>query len=128
MKISNANHPHAGIHPTRAGFATPVASGAMRSGYSHQGVPATPQFATPQAPTPATIAPGGYGTMGPNHQQLMMDRQQAQMTAQSQARLAAQGTMHRHGSGTPQPPTSQYNGQHGQHGQQPPPNGAPVVA
>jgi hypothetical protein len=42
---------------------------------------------------------------------MMIDRQQAQVVAQSQARLAAQNSFSsRQGSGTPQPPNGTYGG------------------
>ena len=99
---------------SRSGFGTPVSGGQMRSSY---------QYATPQPPASSVSAsaPTGYNALGANHQQMMLDRQQAQVAAQSQARLAAQNNFNRPGSGTPQPPTPQYSGQ-----QQP--NGATMVA
>jgi hypothetical protein len=110
-----------GQHSSRAGYGTPVSGASIRGGgYYPQGVAGTAQYATPPPSTPSAATPGGYNTMGSNHQQMMVDRQQAQIAAQSQARLAAQ-SFNRHGSGTPQPPNPQYNGQ-----QQP--NGAPMVA
>jgi hypothetical protein len=69
-----------------------------------------PQYATPQAP--ATAAP--YNGMPTNTQQMMLERQQAQVAAQSQARLAAQNSFSsRAGSGTPQPPNGSMYGANG---------------
>jgi hypothetical protein len=69
------------------------------------------QYATPQAP--AAAAP--YNGMPSNPQQMMIDRQQAQVAAQSQARLAAQNSFSssRQGSGTPQPPNGSMYGVNG---------------
>jgi hypothetical protein len=89
---------------TRPGYATPVSGGQMRSTYYG------PQYATPQAP--ATAAP--YNGMPTNTQQMMLERQQAQVAAQSQARLAAQNSFSsRAGSGTPQPPNGSMYGANG---------------
>ncbi|KAJ4324958.1 hypothetical protein N0V94_001012 [Neodidymelliopsis sp. IMI 364377] len=66
------------------------------------------QYGTPQAPVGRT----GYTGLPANPQQMMIDRQQAQVAAQSQARLAAQNSFSsRQGSGTPQPPNGSYVGQ-----------------
>ncbi|KAF2011662.1 hypothetical protein BU24DRAFT_286602 [Aaosphaeria arxii CBS 175.79] len=94
--------------------ATFMANGQVRGGYYQQGQ--NPQYGGAQASTPSTAAaPSGYS------QQMMLDRQQqAQTAAQSQARMAAQNSF-RQGSGTPQPPSTQY-------GSQPPVNGTPVVS
>jgi hypothetical protein len=117
----NPSVPQPSQPPPRTGYGTPASTPAIRGGgYYAQGVTATAQYATPQPSTPAAAPPAGYGNMGSNHQQMVLDRQQAQIAAQSQARLAAQ-SFQRPGSGTPQPPNPQYNGQ-----QQP--NGAPMVA
>jgi len=59
--------------------------------------------------------------MTSEQQQLMMDRQRAQLALQPQARVVAQEGINRQGSGTPQPPNGQYSGQ-----QQV--NGTPMVA
>jgi hypothetical protein len=89
---------------TRPVYATPVSGGQMRSTYYG------PQYATPQAP--ATAAP--YNGMPTNTQQMMLERQQAQVAAQSQARLAAQNSFSsRAGSGTPQPPNGSMYGANG---------------
>lgn len=70
------------------------------------------QYGTPQVPVTRT---GYTGLPSNNPQQMMLDRQQAQVAAQSQARLAAQNSFsNRQGSGTPQPPNGSYGG---------PPNG-----
>ncbi|KAF1920479.1 hypothetical protein BDU57DRAFT_591597 [Ampelomyces quisqualis] len=87
----------------RPGYSTPVAGGQMRSTYYGPS-----QYGTPQASTPSTT----FGSLPANPQQMMIDRQQAQVAAQSQARLAAQTSFSssRQGSGTPQPPNGSYNG------------------
>ncbi|ORY12681.1 hypothetical protein BCR34DRAFT_563209 [Clohesyomyces aquaticus] len=89
----------------RASFGTPVSGSQVRSTY--YGQPGT-QYSTPQAPTPSTVGPLGYNVMGANTQQMMLERQQAQLAAQPQARMAAQNSLNRQGSGTPQPPNPQY--------------------
>ncbi|KAJ4363785.1 hypothetical protein N0V95_000979 [Ascochyta clinopodiicola] len=104
MKTGTAATPSA--YGTRPGY---VASGGqMASTYYGPS-----QYGTPQAPVTRT----GYTGLPPsNPQQLIIDRQQAQVAAQSQARLAAQNSFSsRQGSGTPQPPNGSYSG---------PPNGA----
>lgn len=68
------------------------------------------QYGTPQAPVTRT----GYTGLSGNPQQMMLDRQQAQVAAQSQARLAAQTSFSsRQGSGTPQPPNGSYSAPNG---------------
>lgn len=96
--------------------ATPSAYGA-RPGYAASGGQMAStyygpsQYGTPQAPVTRT----GYTGISGNPQQMIIDRQQAQVAAQSQARLAAQNSFSsRQGSGTPQPPNGAYGG---------PPNG-----
>jgi hypothetical protein len=94
---------------TRQGYGTPVSGGQMRSMYH-----GPPQYATPQAPA----ATASYNGMPTNPQQMMLDRQQAQVAAQSQARLAAQSSLNsfsnsRAGSGTPQPPNGSMYGANG---------------
>lgn len=85
----------------RAAFGTPVTSGQARSTYYGPS-----QYGTPQ------LTAGSSGFNGSsNPQQMMLDRQQAQVAAQSQARLAAQNSFSRQGSGTPQPPNSSFGGQ-----------------
>jgi hypothetical protein len=88
----------------RPAYSTPVAGGQARSSYYGPS-----QYGTPQASTPSTT----FGGLPANPQQMMIDRQQAQVAAQSQARLAAQSSFSssRAGSGTPQPPNGSYNGQ-----------------
>jgi hypothetical protein len=88
----------------RPAYSTPVAGGQMRSTYYGPS-----QYGTPQASTPSTT----FGGLPANPQQMMIDRQQAQVAAQSQARLAAQSSFSssRQGSGTPQPPNGPYGGQ-----------------
>ncbi|KAF2466502.1 uncharacterized protein BDR25DRAFT_268441 [Lindgomyces ingoldianus] len=90
---------------SRPSYGTPVSGSQMRASYYQQ--PGT-QYSTPQPPTPSTPGPTGYNAMSSNHQQMMLDRQQAQLAAQPQARMAAQNSFNRQGSGTPQPPNSQY--------------------
>ncbi|KAF1362607.1 hypothetical protein EJ07DRAFT_175047 [Lizonia empirigonia] len=96
--------------------ATPSAYGA-RPGYAASGGQMAStyygpsQYGTPQAPVTRT----GYTGISGNPQQMIIDRQQAQVVAQSQARLAAQNSFSsRQGSRTPQPPNGAYGG---------PPNG-----
>lgn len=69
------------------------------------------QYGTPQPP----VARTGYAGLSSNPQQMMMDRQQAQVAAQSQARLAAQTSFgsSRQDSGTPQPPNALYGAPNG---------------
>lgn len=68
------------------------------------------QYGTPQAPVTRT----GYTGLSGNPQQMMLDRQQAQVAAQSQARLAAQNSFgSRQGSDTPQPPNGSYGAPNG---------------
>jgi hypothetical protein len=88
----------------RPSYSTPVAGSQMRNTYYGPS-----QYGTPQASTPTTT----FGGMPANAQQMMIDRQQAQVAAQSQARLAAQSSFSssRQGSGTPQPPNGAYSGQ-----------------
>ncbi|KAF2714142.1 hypothetical protein K504DRAFT_462575 [Pleomassaria siparia CBS 279.74] len=101
-----------GSRPT---FGTPVSGGQVRSTYYGQS-----QYGNPQVTQPVT--PGQAGSIVSSSmpsQQMMLERQQQQ---QSQARLAAQNSFNsRQGSGTPQPPNPQYNGQS-------PVNGAQMVA
>jgi len=86
---------------TRTGYAP--SGGQMASTYYGPS-----QYGTPQAPA---ARPGYTGLSSGNPQQIMMDRQQAQVAAQSQARLAAQNSFSsRQGSGTPQPPNGSYGG------------------
>jgi hypothetical protein len=87
----------------RPAYSTPVAGGPMRSTYYGPS-----QYGTPQPSTPSTT----FGGLPANPQQMMLDRQQAQVVAQSQARLAAQSSFSssRQGSDTPQPPNGSYNG------------------
>lgn len=88
---------------SRPSYGTPVTGGQMRSTYY-----GASQYGTAQAPS----TPSAYNGLPTNPQQMMIDRQQAQVAAQSQARLAAQNSFSsRQGSGTPQPPNSSYNGQ-----------------
>jgi hypothetical protein len=64
------------------------------------------QYGTPQAAAART----SYSGLSHNPQQMMIDRQQAQVAAQSQARLAAQNSFSsRQGSGTPQPPNGSHS-------------------
>ncbi|KAF1946507.1 hypothetical protein EJ02DRAFT_450595 [Clathrospora elynae] len=91
---------------TRQGYGTPVSGGQLRSTYYGP----LSQYNTPQAP--AAAAP--YTGLPSNPQQMMIDRQQAQVAAQSQARLAAQNSFNsRQGSGTPQPPNGSLYGVNG---------------
>ncbi|KAF2752032.1 hypothetical protein M011DRAFT_415103 [Sporormia fimetaria CBS 119925] len=113
MPAVGANPPHS----SRASYGASMSSGAMRSTYYPQGAANPVTYATPSTPSPSNV--GSYNALAPNHQQMVNDRQQAQAVAQSQARLAAQNNIHRNGSGTPQPPASQYGGQ-------PPSAGAPM--
>lgn len=88
----------------RPAYGTPVTSSQMRNTYYGPS-----QYGTPQSSTPSTT----FNGLPANTQQMMIDRQQAQVVAQSQARLAAQSSFSssRQGSGTPQPPNGSYNGQ-----------------
>lgn len=87
---------------SRPGYGTPVSGGQMRSTYYGPS-----QYGTPQAP--AATAPFANMSTSANPQQMMIDRQQAQVVAQSQARLAAQNSFSsRQGSGTPQPVNGGY--------------------
>lgn len=98
--MKNATMPAQSAFGARPGYSTPAAGGQARSSYYGPS-----QYGTPQASTPSSF--GGHT------QQMMIDRQQAQVAAQSQARLAAQSSFSssRQGSGTPQPPTGgQTNG------------------
>lgn len=99
--------------------ATPSAYGA-RPGYAASGGQMAStyygpsQYGAPQTPVTRTGYPG-LASSNSNPQQMMIDRQQAQVAAQSQARLAAQNSFtSRQGSGTPQPSNGSYGG---------PPNG-----
>ncbi|CAA9962110.1 hypothetical protein PTNB73_03012 [Pyrenophora teres f. teres] len=98
--------PTPAAYAARPAYGTPISGGQMRSTYY-----GPPQYATPQAP--ATAAP--YSGVSTNPQQMMIDRQQAQVAAQSQARLAAQNSFSssRQGSGTPQPPNGSMYGANG---------------
>tara|TARA_R110002003_G_scaffold702_5_gene21117 strand:- start:7467 stop:10025 length:2559 start_codon:yes stop_codon:yes gene_type:complete len=89
---------------TRPAYGTPVSGGQLRSGYYGPS-----QYGTPQTSTTSS----GINGLPANPQQIMIDRQQAQIAAQSQARLAAQSSFSssRPGSGTPQPPNGSYSGQ-----------------
>ncbi|RAR09506.1 hypothetical protein DDE82_001621 [Stemphylium lycopersici] len=104
--IKGAPTPTPSTYGTRPSYGTPVSGGQMRSTYYGPS-----QYATPQAPTAA--AP--FNGMPNNPQQMMIDRQQAQVAAQSQARLAAQNSFgsSRQGSGTPQPPNGSMYGANG---------------
>ncbi|KAH7401445.1 hypothetical protein BKA66DRAFT_450447 [Pyrenochaeta sp. MPI-SDFR-AT-0127] len=85
---------------SRPGYGTPVSGGHMRSTYYGPS-----QYGSAQAPS----TPAAYGGMPSNPQQMMIDRAQAQVAAQSQARLAAQNSFsNRQGSGTPQPPNGSF--------------------
>ncbi|KAF2122525.1 hypothetical protein BDV96DRAFT_481151 [Lophiotrema nucula] len=98
----------------RPSYGTPVSGSQMRTSfYGQAGAPNTSQFGTPQPATPSTAAPSAYGGIGSSHQQMLLDRQNSQVAAQSQARIAAQSSFTRQGSGTPQPPPAsqpQVNG------------------
>ncbi|KAF2177933.1 hypothetical protein K469DRAFT_676649 [Zopfia rhizophila CBS 207.26] len=119
---ANQPPPQPTYHSSRPAYGTPVAGAQMRSSYYAQPVSQPmAQYGTPQPSTPSTVAPTSYNSITSDHQQLMMDRQRAQLAAQPQARMAAQNSFNRQGSGTPQPPNGQYGGQ-------PPVNGAPMVA
>lgn len=93
-------------------YSTPGQAPQVRNSYYAQGGPgvAPPQFGSAQPSTPG-VPSGSYNPMGAGvgqgAQQMMLDRQNAQVAAQSQARLAAQSGFPRHGSGTPQPPVAQ---------------------
>ena len=89
---------------TRTGYAP--SGGQMASTYYGPS-----QYGTPQPP----VARTGYAGLSSNPQQMMMDRQQAQVAAQSQARLAAQNSFggSRQDSGTPQPPNALYGAPNG---------------
>lgn len=104
--MKGAPPPTPSTYGTRPGYSTPVSGGQMRSTYY-----GPPQYGTPQAP--AAAAP--FNGMPNNTQQMMMERQQAQVAAQSQARLAAQNSFSssRQGSGTPQPPNGSMFGANG---------------
>ncbi|KAH7394008.1 hypothetical protein DE146DRAFT_722361 [Phaeosphaeria sp. MPI-PUGE-AT-0046c] len=98
--MKNAPIPAQSAFGARPGYSTPAAGGQVRSSFYGPS-----QYGTPQASTAS-----GFGG---HTQQMMIDRQQAQVVAQSQARLAAQSSFSssRQGSGTPQPPTGgQVNG------------------
>jgi hypothetical protein len=87
---------------SRSSWGAPVSGGQMRSTYygpSQYG-------GTPQAHPPATA----FNGLSTNAQQLMIDRQQAQVAPQSQARLQAHASFSSN-SGTPQPPNRSYGGQ-----------------
>jgi hypothetical protein len=88
----------------RPAWGTPATGSQMRS--THYG---PSQYGTPQSSTPSSA----FNGLPANPQQMMIDRQQAQVVAQSQARLAAQSSFSssRQGSGTPQPPNASYSGQ-----------------
>ncbi|KAL2356014.1 hypothetical protein BJ546DRAFT_969624 [Cryomyces antarcticus] len=89
----------------------------------------TPVY-TPQPQTPSAVGPSGFHTsMTTEQQQLMMDRQRAQLAMQPQARMAAQPGVIRQGSGTPQPPPAE-NGQYEPNGTSGPQGapGTPMVA
>ncbi|KAJ4987312.1 hypothetical protein SVAN01_07182 [Stagonosporopsis vannaccii] len=89
---------------TRTGYAP--SGGQMASTYYGPS-----QYGNAQAPGGR---PGYTGMTSGNPQQMMMDRQQAQVAAQSQARLAAQNSFSsRQGSGTPQPPNGSYGAANG---------------
>ncbi|OCK99328.1 uncharacterized protein K441DRAFT_673645 [Cenococcum geophilum 1.58] len=109
---------------SRSSYGTPTANTQARGGsYFNQPVSqSAAQYGTPQPATPSALGPSGFHTsMTTEQQQLMMDRQRAQLAMQPQARMAAQGNANRRDSGTPQPPNGQYGGQ-----QQV--NGTPMVA
>ena len=100
--------------PMKPGAAQTPSGYGTRSGYAPSGGQMAStyygpsQYGTPQAP----VARTGYtGLPSGNPQQMMLDRQQAQVATQSQARLAAQNSFSsRQGSGTPQPPNGSYSG------------------
>ncbi|KAF2630020.1 hypothetical protein BU25DRAFT_408617 [Macroventuria anomochaeta] len=99
-----------GAVPTPSGYGTrpgyAASGGQMASTYYGPS-----QYGTPQAPVTRT---GYTGLPSSNPQQMMVDRQQAQVAAQSQARLAAQNSFSsRQGSGTPQPPNGSYGAPNG---------------
>ncbi|KAF2815482.1 uncharacterized protein BDZ99DRAFT_516200 [Mytilinidion resinicola] len=99
---------------SRSGYGTPTSNGQM-GGPSYFSQPASQppaQYSTPQPATPANLGPSGFhSTMTAEQQQLMMDRNRAQLAAQPAARVAAQEVVNRQGSGTPQPANGQYPGQ-----------------
>ncbi|KAI8939333.1 hypothetical protein NX059_003124 [Plenodomus lindquistii] len=104
--MKGAPTPSQSAFSARPAYGTPVSGGQMRSTYYGPS-----QYGTPQAPTASTPFAGGTTT---SHQQIMMERQQAQAAAQAQARLAAQNSFSsRQGSGTPQPANGAYGGQNG---------------
>lgn len=80
---------------------------------------------TPQPQTPSALGPSGFhSSMTSEQQQLMIERQRAQLALQPQARMAAQADASKQGSATPQPPAAagaQTNGD-GRNG------GTPMVA
>ncbi|KAF2000339.1 hypothetical protein P154DRAFT_620173 [Amniculicola lignicola CBS 123094] len=106
-------NPTVGQSSYRPAYGTPVSGGQMRSSYYGQtAVPQSSQYGAVQPSTPSANPPSGYGAVGSHQQQMMYDRQQAQIAAQSQARMAAAPTnLPRQDSGTPQPGTAQYGGQ-----------------
>ncbi|KAF2266193.1 hypothetical protein CC78DRAFT_615269 [Lojkania enalia] len=105
------NPPGSSYNAPRPTYGTPVSGAQARPNYYGQsGIPAT-QYGTPQPPTPSTVPPTNYAAAGTNHQQMLLDRQQSQVAAQSQARMAAQSSFLRQGSGTPQPPGLQNGAQ-----------------
>lgn len=71
---------------------------------------ATPTGYNPQPQTPSALGPSGFhSSMTSEQQQLMIERQRAQLAMQPQARMAAQAAQtdaNRQGSGTPQPPAA----------------------
>lgn len=96
--------------------ATPSGYG-TRSGYAPSGGQMASTYYGPSqygaAQTPGA-RPSYPGLSSSNPQQMMMDRQQAQVAAQSQARLAAQSSFSgRQGSDTPQPPNGSYGAPNG---------------
>lgn len=93
--------PMQSVYSTRNTFGTPVTGTQNRSSYY-----GTSQYATPSASST-------QNTTSSDPRQMMMDRQQSQMAAQSQARLAAQNSFSssRQGSDTPQPPSNSFGGQ-----------------
>ena len=69
----------------------------------------TPTNNPPRPQSSTSLGPSGFHTsMTSEQQQIMMERQRAQLAMQPQARMAAQPDVTRQGSGTPQPP--QVNG------------------